>query len=53
MAEALLPLRKQGGIPREMCKVGDHFSGEGKARKLQNSIAAKRIKDERGNDGGA
>jgi len=28
----------------------DHFSGESKARKLQNSIATKRIKDRWRND---
>jgi hypothetical protein len=48
--------RKSEAFWIEKCKackkseVGDHFSGESKARKLQNSIALKRIKDRRGND---
>jgi hypothetical protein len=50
LAEALLPFRKMVGKWRGKCKVGGHSSGEYKARKLHNSSAIKRIKNDRGNN---
>lgn len=50
LPEALLPLRKRVRIPRELLRTDRHFSGESKARNLQNSISGKRIKDELGSD---
>ena len=49
-AETLFPLRKLVGTARGMGKLGDHLSGEDKARKLQISVCDECIKAERGND---